>query len=101
DANDSGGGVGIGADFNVSWTSPNASGPSDAPLAGGVSGNPSVTYSDQISKTTEVDGLPGDTAPIQLALAGVNGDGLPDRVFTTPSGVFARSNLGYGFAAAP
>ena len=66
-----------------------------------MSGDPTATYSDQISKTTEVDGLPGDTAPIQLGLADVNGDGLPDRVFTTPSGVFAHYNLGYRFAAAP
>jgi RHS repeat-associated protein len=101
DGADSGGGAGFGAGFDVSWTSPNASGPSDEPIAGGVSGDPSVTYSEQISKTTEVDGLPGETAPIQLGLADVNGDGLPDRVFTTPSGVFARYNLGYRFAAAP
>ena len=101
DANDSGGGVGAGASFNASWTSPNASGPSDSPLVTGVSNNPTETYADQIGKTGEVDGLPGDTAPIQLGLADVNGDGLPDRVFTTPAGVFARYNLGYRFASAP
>jgi RHS repeat-associated protein len=101
DADDSGGGVGAGASFDVSWTSPNASGPSDSPVVSGVSGNPTETYADQIGKTGEVDGLPGDTAPIQLGLADVNGDGLPDRVFTTPSGVFARYNLGYRFAPAP
>ena len=63
--------------------------------------NPSATYADQLGETGDVDGLPDDTAPIQLGLADVNGDGLPDRVFTTPSGVFARYNLGYRFAAAP
>lgn len=95
DSKDSGGGVGVGVSFDTSWTSPNASGPSDS------SENPKQTYGDQIGKTGEVDGLPSDTAPIQLGLADVNGDGLPDRVFTTPSGVFARYNLGYRFAAAP
>ncbi len=101
DAEDSGGGVGIGASFDASWTSPNASGPSDSPLVDGVSNNPSETYADQLGQTGDVEGLPGDTAPIQLGLADVNGDGLPDRVFTTPSGVFARYNLGYRFAPAP
>ena len=100
-ANDSGGGVGAGASFDVSWTSPNASGPSSAPVVDGVSNNPTETYAEQIGETGEVEGLPDDTAPIQLGLADVNGDGLPDRVFTTPSGVFARYNLGYRFAPAP
>ena len=99
DGDDSGGGAGVGVSFDVSWTSPNASGPSDAPVVDGTSGNPTETYATQIGKTGEVDELPGDTAPIQLGLADVNGDGLPDRVFTTPSGVFARYNLGYRFAA--
>ena len=45
--------------------------------------------------------MPSDTAPIQLGLADVNGDGLTDRVFTTPNGVFAHYNLGYRFAEAP
>ena len=46
------------------------------------------TYADQlgeINSSDDIEGLPGDTAPIQLGLADVNGDGLPDRVFTTPS----------------
>ncbi|MDQ1495831.1 MAG: hypothetical protein QOG69_2314, partial [Actinomycetota bacterium] len=98
DAEDSGGGVGVGVEFNASWTSPNASGPADSPAAG-TTGNPTSTYSDQLSQTPA--GAPGDTAPIQLGLADVNGDGLPDRVFATPQGVFARYNLGYRFAAAP
>ena len=99
DAEDSGGGVGVGASFDVSWTSPNASGPSDSPVVGDVSGDPTETYAEQIGKTGEVHGPPDTTAPIQLGLADVNGDGLPDRVFTNPSGVFARYNLGYRFAA--
>ena len=99
DAEDSGGGVGVGASFDASWTSPNASGPSDSPVVGGVSGDPTETYADQIGKTGEVHGPPDSTAPIQLGLADVNGDGLPDRVFTNPSGVFAHYNLGYRFAA--
>ena len=40
DADDSGGGVGIGASFDVSWTSPNASGPADAPIGGRRVGRP-------------------------------------------------------------
>jgi RHS repeat-associated protein len=38
------------------------------------------------------------TAPFELALADVNGDGLPDRVVQTPQGVFVQLNLGYSFA---
>ncbi|HSB85974.1 MAG TPA: SpvB/TcaC N-terminal domain-containing protein, partial [Ilumatobacteraceae bacterium] len=98
DADDSGGGISLGADINVSWTSPNASEGSDG------SSDPNGNYSDQlgeISSSDDIEGLPGDTAPIQLGLADVNGDGLPDRVFTTPAGVFARYNLGYRFAKAP
>ena len=98
DAEDSGGGVGVGVDFNASWTSPNASeGSPDG------STDPSQEYADQLSEISEegVGGLPGGTAPIQLGLADVNGDGLPDRVFTNPNGVFAHYNLGYRFAPAP
>ena len=36
-------------------------------------------------------------AEIQRAFADVNGDGLPDSVYTTAEGVFAFYNLGYGF----
>jgi YD repeat-containing protein len=96
DAEDSSGGVGIGVDFNLSWTSPNASeGSADG------STDPTTEYSGELADTSEVEGLPGSTAPIQLSLADVNGDGLPDRVFTNPNGVFAHYNLGYEFAAAP
>jgi len=95
DADDSSGGLGVGVNVNVSWSSPNASGPSDSPAAGNV-GNPTETYAEQLAETP--DGPPSDTAPIQLGLADVNGDGLPDRVFTTPRGVFARYNLGYRFS---
>ncbi|CAA9362455.1 MAG: hypothetical protein AVDCRST_MAG93-7739, partial [uncultured Chloroflexia bacterium] len=97
-ANDSDGNVGVGVSFDASWTSPNASG-GDQSLVGGVTANPAATYAEQINKTGEVEGLPGSTAPIQLGLADVNGDGLPDRVYTNPSGVFARYNLGYQFSA--
>jgi len=68
DANDSGGGVGIGVSFDASWTSPNASGPSDSRIVNSVSITPTATYADQRGKTGEVEGLPGDTAPIQLGL---------------------------------
>ena len=40
------------------------------------------------------------TAPFELTLADLNGDGLPDRVRQTPQGVFVEFNLGYGFAPA-
>jgi len=97
DAEDSGGGVGAGVSVDASWTSPNASeGSSDG------TSDPNAEYSDQlgqINSSDDIEGLPADTAPIQLGLADVNGDGLPDRVFTTPSGVFARYNLGYRFTA--
>jgi RHS repeat-associated protein len=99
DAEDSGGGVGVGVSLDVSWTSPNASGPSDSPIQSTGTTDPGATYADQLNQTP--DGPPGDTAPIQLGLADVNGDGLPDRVFATPQGVFARYNLGYAFASAP
>jgi RHS repeat-associated protein len=95
DANDSGGGMGIGVEVNASWTSPNASGPADSALVDGIGADPTQTYGDQLSET------PGDSsgqgAPIQQELADVNGDGLPDRVYTTPEGVFAHYNLGYAF----
>ena len=99
DADDSGGGISLGASIDASWTSPNASeGTTDG------TSDPNASYSDQlgeINSSDDIEGLPGDTAPIQLGLADVNGDGLPDRVFTTPRGVFAHYNLGYRFADAP
>jgi RHS repeat-associated protein len=103
DANESGGGVGIGTSLDFSWTSPNASGPSDSPAAGSVA-NPTTTYQDQLGQAPSDSNptTPGPTsAPIQLGLADVNGDGLPDRVSATPQGVFAYYNLGYRFADAP
>jgi RHS repeat-associated protein len=45
------------------------------------------------------DTMPSDrTAPMEQALADVNGDGLPDRVIATPQGVYVRFNLGYRFS---
>ena len=88
DAADSGGGASIAGGLSASWTSPNES--------GGASGVPS-TYSDAVSEIP--DESTGGTAPIQIALADVNGDGLADRVFTTPQGVFAQYNLGYRFTS--
>ena len=88
DANDSSGGVGIGGNISASWTSPNASGGDP---------DPTSTYADDL--TDVPDSSTGGTAPIQIALADVNGDGLPDRVFTTPQGVFAQYNLGYRFTS--
>ena len=99
DANSDGGGVGIGASLNLGWTNPNASGPADSPAAPSGKADPSSSYSDQLGQTpTDASSAGG---AIQLGLADVNGDGLPDRVFATPAGTFARYNLGYGFAAAP
>ena len=86
DGNASGAGIGIGLEVNAEWTSPNASGPSDSALLSGGTNNPGSTYSDQASQTPQDPG--GSTAPIQQALADVNGDGLPDRVYTNPSGVW-------------
>ena len=99
DADDSGGGVSIGVSVDASWTSPNASGDDDSGVV-----DPNAKYSSQIgdiNSSDDVEGVPVDTAPIQLGIADVNGDGLPDRVFTTPAGVFARYNLGYRFADVP
>lgn len=99
DGNESGAGIGLGLEVNAEWTSPNASGPSDSALLSGGTNNPGSTYADQASQTPQDPG--GSTAPIQQALADVNGDGLPDRVYTNPSGVWAKYNLGYDFADAP
>ena len=89
-ANDSSGGMGIGGNVSASWTSPNASGGSTDPLLD--------SYADDLADVP--DESTGGTADIQVALADVNGDGLPDRVFTTPQGVFAQYNLGYKFTTA-
>jgi RHS repeat-associated protein len=85
-ANDSSGGMGIGGNVSASWTSPNASN-------GGE--DPSSTYAEDLGDVP--DESTGGTADIQVALADVNGDGLPDRVFTTPQGTFAQYNIGYRF----
>jgi RHS repeat-associated protein len=80
--------LGISGSGGFSWTSPNASGGSDDPAGG--------TYGEQIdSLRSDFGAAPG--AEIQRALADVNGDGLPDSVYTTADGVFAFYNLGYGF----
>ncbi len=95
DADDSGGGLSLGVSINASWTSPNASGGSDPAVVPGGTTNPSATYADQIAEAPEDS--TGGTAAIQKSFADVNGDGLADRVYTTPEGVFAQYNLGYGF----
>ena len=100
DGNETGAGIGIGLEVNAAWTSPNASGPSDSALLSGGTNDPSSTYSDQTDKALEENPDAG-TAPIQQALADVNGDGLPDRVYTNPLGVWVKYNLGYDFADAP
>lgn len=97
DSDDSGGGISLGASFDASWTNPNASGPSDALIAGATN-NPTSTYASQLDKSNEGTSVPQGGAPIELGLADVNGDGLPDRVSATPAGVFANYNLGYRFA---
>ena len=89
-ANDSGGGVGIGGNVSASWTSPNASGGSTGTT------DPNAKYADALG---EVPPSSTGGAAIQVALADVNGDGLPDRVFTTAAGVFAQYNLGYEFTS--
>ena len=80
--------LGISGSGGFSWTSPNAS---------GGAGDPSdSTYGDQVdSLRSDFGASPG--AEIQRAFADVNGDGLPDSVYTTADGVFAFYNLGYGF----
>ncbi|WP_153395385.1 SpvB/TcaC N-terminal domain-containing protein [Ornithinicoccus halotolerans] len=93
DANDSGGGMGIGVEVNASWTSPNDSGPSQSALVDDVPADPADEYGSEISQAMDSD---PDT-PISQELADVNGDGLPDRVTTDPEGVWVRYNLGYGF----
>ncbi|GAA1757270.1 toxin TcdB middle/N-terminal domain-containing protein [Agromyces humatus] len=84
-------GVSVGGGFDVSFTNPNESGPSGGPLSADY-GPP-----DDLS---EIPTSGGDTAQMSQELADVNGDGLPDVVYTNPSGVFVRYNLGYSFADA-
>jgi YD repeat-containing protein len=76
--------LGVSGSGGFSWTSPNAS--FDA-----------GTYGNQISSLQRDFGA--DVAEIQRSLADVNGDGLPDSVYTGATGVFAYYNLGYGFTA--
>ena len=83
--------LGISGSGGFSWTSPNASGGSGDPS--------SSTYGEQVdSLRSDFGASPG--AEIQRAFADVNGDGLPDSVYTTADGVFAFYNLGYGFTSA-
>ena len=83
--------LGISGSGGYSWTSPNASGGSGDPA--------DSTYGEQVdSLTSDFGASPG--AEIQRAFADVNGDGLPDSVYTTAEGVFAFYNLGYGFTGA-
>ncbi|WP_154402237.1 SpvB/TcaC N-terminal domain-containing protein [Ornithinimicrobium cavernae] len=95
DAGDSSGGVEIGLDIGASWTSPNASGADDEPIVGTISSNPSDEHGDAVEEAGAEATEEG--ARISQELADVNGDGLPDRVYTTSQGVFAHYNLGYGF----
>lgn len=85
----------IGIDIGASWTSPNASGSGDAPLVGEIESDPASDYGDSVGEAGAEATEEG--APISQELADVNGDGLPDRVYTTAEGVFAHYNLGYGF----
>lgn len=80
--------LGISGSGGYSWSSPNASGGSGDPGEG--------TYEEQVSSLQSDYGA--DTSEIQRALADINGDGLPDSVYTNASGTFAYYNLGYGFA---
>ncbi|SIN86106.1 toxin TcdB middle/N-terminal domain-containing protein [Agromyces cerinus] len=83
-------GLSIGGGFDLGFTNPNESGPAGGPLSADY-GPPA-----EASDIPEGDG----TAPMSQELADVNGDGLPDVVYTNPSGVFVRYNLGYDFADA-
>jgi RHS repeat-associated protein len=80
--------LGISGSGGYSWSSPNASGGSGDPASG--------TYADQVN-TLQSDFAAAPGAEIQRAFADVNGDGLPDSVYTTAQGTFAFYNLGYGF----
>ncbi|MCD5345786.1 SpvB/TcaC N-terminal domain-containing protein [Agromyces sp. S2-1-8] len=84
-------GVSVGGGFDVSFTNPNESGPSGGPLSADY-GPPDAL--------SDIPTGGGDTAQMSQELADVNGDGLPDVVYTNPSGVFVRYNLGYSFADA-
>jgi RHS repeat-associated protein len=91
-----GAGVGtfaIGA--SVAWTNPTSSGSS--------AGDPTQTYSSQISQaqTSKKGGGNGSNLPLtSQSFADVNGDGLPDMVAAHPDGIYVRYNLGYGFTQA-
>ena len=78
-----GAGVGAGAGVSMSWSAP-------------VTSNGAYDSSD--FEDVPGNGLSGGGGiTLQRALADLNGDGLPDQVKTTPDGVFAKLNLGYGF----
>ena len=61
--------------------------------------NPVTTLSDWTQDTSKFDFALGDPFDVdsQKTLADVNGDGLPDRVQVTRTGVYVRFGLGYGF----
>ncbi|MFF2275959.1 SpvB/TcaC N-terminal domain-containing protein [Agromyces sp. NPDC058126] len=84
-------GISIGGGFDTSFTNPNESGPSGGPLSADY-GPPDAM--------SDIPTSGGDGAQMSQELADVNGDGLPDVVYTNPSGVFVRYNLGYSFAEA-
>lgn len=79
-ASEAGYGANVGGSFGVQfqWTNPNAQPAPDGDL--------------------DVGALGPTTAPLEIELADVNGDGLPDRVRMTPQGVFVDLNTGYGFS---
>lgn len=85
-------GVSIGGGFDLGFTNPNESGAPGGPLSADY-GLP--------AERSEVPIGGEDTAVMSQELADVNGDGLPDVVYTNPSGVFVQYNLGYAFAEAP
>jgi len=99
DANDSNSGsASAGIAGNASWTSPNLSALPSHPLLGGDTGALNNAYSALMEAIP--DELEVVNVPIQQALVDINGDGLPDWVFTNANGVFARYNLGYTFTYA-
>ncbi len=98
DANENGVGVGFDLGVNGSWTNPTTSGTSGDEGIGGIDPDPAATYGDDYEEAAGEATDGGSTT--QRALADVNGDGLPDVVRATPSGVYVRYNLGYDFTDA-
>ena len=76
-----GGELGLGVSLSGSFTNPNTADPD---------------FNDKLEEG--VASIPSDpAAALSETLADVNGDTLPDRVYTNPDGVWVQFNTGYGF----